>query len=271
MVGDPASSPSRVDIGWEGGGAAVCGGKEPSFLLQIVDEDDAVAGFSGAEVIEGFIGPRHGEGFGGRGDAVAAAEVEHLVGGRGAAERGAGDGFLAHDEGESADGHGFEDRTDRVKAALWLECGDVGIPVESSVGGVEDEVEAASGFFEFLGVARVEGAVGTELERLLALGVAGGEGSDLTAPGAEKFQRHVAEASDADDGDAIGRLDAKFEDGIEHSDAATEQRAGFGGIETFGNRADPSPVGAHASGESAVTSDDGALGFEAEVLISREA
>jgi hypothetical protein len=57
MDANPASSPRRVDTGWEGVGLPSAVGKNQVFLLQIVDEDDAVAGFTGAEVIEGFIGP----------------------------------------------------------------------------------------------------------------------------------------------------------------------------------------------------------------------
>jgi len=54
--------------------------------LQVVDQHDAVAYFTGAEVIQGFIHLRKGEELRGGRDAMATAEVQHFVGGGWAAE-----------------------------------------------------------------------------------------------------------------------------------------------------------------------------------------
>lgn len=238
---------------------------------QIIHQHNPIPRFAAAEVFEGFVGAGHGEGLGGGGDAVAGAELQHGIHGGGTAERGAGDGFLAHDERHGGEGYGLQHGADGVEAALRLERGDVAVPVEADVGGVEDEIKGACGFGEFVGVAGVQGAVGAELQGFGAFGVAGGEGGDVASPGAEKLEGHVAEPADADDGDAVRGPHAALDDGIEHGDAAAEKRAGLCGVERLGERADPRPVGAHPGCKSAVALDDGALGAGAEIWVAREA
>lgn len=110
-----------------------------------------------------------------------------------------------------------------------------------------------------------------EPQGFLTLRVAGGEGRDVAAPGAQKFQRHVAESADTDDGHAVRWLDAALHNGIKNRDAAAEQWPGFAGINAFGQRAAPGPLRPHARGESAVPADDGAFRLETEILIAGKA
>ncbi len=135
-------------------------------------------------MFDGVIRARHGEGFRGRRDAVAGAEGEHGVGGRGAAERRGRERLLTDDHGEADHGHRLGNGTDGVQATFGFQRGDVGVPVEVCVRGVKDEVEAVRSLREFIGVARVQCAVGAEFQGFLALRIAGGEGSDFAAPGA---------------------------------------------------------------------------------------
>ena len=118
-------------------------------------EDDTVAGFAAFEVGEGFIGLVEPEVLGDGLDVMEGCELDHLGHGRGAADGGAGDLALGHNEREGADLDGLEGSSEKVESALGLESVDVAAPVEADIHGGEDEIEASGRCLDFGVVARV--------------------------------------------------------------------------------------------------------------------
>lgn len=121
-----------------------------------------------------------------------------------------------------------------MEAAFRGKGSEEGGPIEGDIDGGKDEVEAAGGSFDFLGVTGVDGLVGSELQGFLAFGIAGGEGGDLASSGIQKGERHVAKAADAHDGDFSSGRDVELDERIENGDAAAEQGAGADEVEAIG-------------------------------------
>ena len=132
-------------------------------LSLVVDQYDAVAGFAGAEVVEGVVHFGHGELLGDGGDVVPRAEFEHLVDDDGTAGGRAADGFLARDEAEGRNFQWLEHGADVVEVALWPERVEQGGDIERGVDGGDDQVEAAGDLLEGVRVFCVVDEVGAEL------------------------------------------------------------------------------------------------------------
>jgi acetyl-CoA acetyltransferase family protein len=74
---------------------------------------------------------------------MSRAKLEHVGGGRRAAQGGAGDGFLPHHQREGRDLEWLEDGADNVEMPAGPEGAEIGLPVELHVGRHQDEVERA--------------------------------------------------------------------------------------------------------------------------------
>src|SRR5205085_1325508 len=125
-------------------------------------------------------------------------------------------------------------------------------------------------FFErpiLFGVVHV---MSPELSRFRFLAVAGGKGMDFAAPFVGKLHRHVSQSTDADDSDTGGRGDVMNQEGRKDSNTATQERSHFCQVERVGQRTNPRPLRPNTIGETTATSDDGALGGGAKVLIARK-
>ena len=157
-----------------------------------------------------------------------------------------------------------------MKAALGSEGADEAHPIEVGIGGDNDEAEGSFPLCK-IGTGGSCDVVGAEFTRLIMFVWAAGEGNDFATPMLEELKCVVAETSDTHDGDAVERTYIELNEGIENSNATTEERASFRGIETFGQRDRALGFAAHEIRESAVATDDGLFRGEAKVMVAGHA
>ena len=158
-----------------------------------------------------------------------------------------------------------------MQATVRRKRGDEEIPVERDVRGDEDEIEGAREFPESRLVAGADDMMGTEFPCFIGFGFAGREGGHFAAPFVEELHCQVTQSADANDADAIGRLDSEIRDRREDGDSAAEQGTCAGGIEGGWEFGRPFPIRPHPVGEAAVAADDDSLRIGAELVSAGEA
>lgn len=94
-----------------------------------------------------------------------------------------------------------------------------------------------------------------------------GKGVNLAAPLVGKLYCHMAEAAYSDDSNPRGGRHFVDKEWCEDRDATAEQWTYFCHIEGLGNRADPSPLGAHTVSKAAVATDDSGLCRRTKIMI----
>ena len=114
-------------------------------------------------MVDRLIGLAHRKGLADGVDVMARAELEHVGGGRRAAQGGAGDGLLPHHQREGPDLEWLEDGTDKVEVTAGPEGPEIGLPVELHVGRHQDEVERAGNASQLGVVGAALGVVRTEM------------------------------------------------------------------------------------------------------------
>ena len=121
---------------------------------------------------------------------------------------------------------GHADQDHRAVAAQQAQ---VGVVIMRCRYRVEDEIKASGQLLERLRVAGRREIVGTEFECVVALGRRGAQHRDVCAHRAGNLDAHVAEPTEADDGDLVARLEAIGAQRRIRSDAGAQQ--GCGAIE----------------------------------------
>ena len=175
----------------------------------------------------------------------------------------------AGDEREGVQRHRRGRYADKAQRAGGPQSLDVDIPVLIGVDGVQDEVERAGYFFHGLRLARMTKWWAPKRAGFFFFAGRGGEGGDFRAEDARELDGDVAEAADADDADAGGRIDAVVAQRIVDGDAAAEQRRGLFAGQRIGNGHDEAGVGANAVGIAAVAMNAGGFHRGAEILQCR--
>ncbi len=202
---------------------------------------------------------------------MAGAEIEHAGGGGRTAERGTGEGALAHDERKGCQHDRLGNGSNRVEAAFGSECRNIAHPVERDGNCANNEIEAVGFGFHSFRVTGIHNSMGTEFFEFLGFVRGRSEGCDFATPFIEKLHGEVAEAADANNSDAICGSNPEFDNGAEDGDPAAEERTGAGSGKGFGKFCGPSPVGADEIGEATVAPDDSPLACRAKVVVTTHA
>jgi len=93
-----------------------------------------------------------------------------------------------------------------VQPAVGRERVDHRAPVELHVDSADQHIEAASEFFDRVGVFARHDVTRAETSRFIELALARRKRGHVAAVGGGEFDGHMTEPADADDADAIGRL-----------------------------------------------------------------
>ena len=121
------------------------------------------------------------------------AKVEHFLRLGNAADVGAGEAAAAHDQAERGDAQGFLGRADECQVSVEAKQAEVLIDVVLGRDRIEDEVEAAGLLLHLAGVARDDGLVGAQTERIFLLVGRSREDDDVGAEGAGELDAHVTQ------------------------------------------------------------------------------
>mmetsp|Transcript_42562 Transcript_42562/g.96184 ORF Transcript_42562/g.96184 Transcript_42562/m.96184 type:complete len:296 (+) Transcript_42562:78-965(+) len=172
-----------------------------------VGHDKAVGHILRVEVGDGLVDLRHGALHDGRADLVACAELEHLQDLLAPPRVRGGDVVHCEAHREDVDGDG-RTHADKAHGAARPEereeLGEVDRLLRGK--GDEDKVERGRRRLHLLLVGVRYELVCAILDRLLLLRRGGGQGGDLAAERAGKLERHVAQAAEAEDADAVACL-----------------------------------------------------------------
>src|SRR6266513_2235396 len=160
------------------------------------------------------------------GDVVFAAEIEHLLGFRNAANTGPGKTATPHDQAECRDIQWFCGSTDQRKITINAEQIDIGVDVVIGRNGVDDEVEATGVVFHFVGVPRNDSFIGAETERVLLLVRRGREDDNVRSERMSKLHRHVTKSTETDHANFFTLADAPVADRRVRCDPRTQERCG---------------------------------------------
>ena len=180
----------------------------------------------------------------------------------------AADGAHSRDERECVNGDGRWRNADEPERSIGAQSLEVCAPILIGVDRRKNEVERAGHFLHGFGLAAVDEVVGAEGAGFLFLGHGGGEGGHVRTEDAGELDGKVAEAADADDADAGGRIDAEGAHGVVDRDAAAEQRRGLFAGQGVGDGNDKAGVGANAVSVAAVAMDACAFRSGTEILLA---
>lgn len=165
-------------------------------------------------------------------NAVTGGEIEHLLRRDRAPERGSSDRFVSRDEWE----HRRTDTRrgpDEVELSFRPQGRDILVPVELDIHGDEEKIETVRRLVERIRVFGVDEMMSPETAGMFLLIRTRREGGDLAAPLIEKLQRHVTEATDPDDTNAIRWGYLIRDDGVEDGDPSAEERSDCRRIKPF--------------------------------------
>ena len=157
-----------------------------------------------------------------------------------------------------------------MQPAVRRERADDRVPIELHVDRADQEVEAATEFFDRCRVFGRDDVVRPETLCLIELALARRERRHVAAVRGGELHGHVTQPADADDAYPVGRLGVQGQ-WREDGDAPAQERPGFGEVQLFRQRDDPGPVRADVGREPTAMTDDGRLHLRAKMMVSRHA
>jgi hypothetical protein len=172
-------------------GIADCGtfdGLQGLFQRGHVD-DEAVFDVALEDALVGFVDLLDADKLDIGGDAVLAAEIEHLLRFGDAADEAAGEAAATPEERERADGERLFRGANEDEDAIGLEHLQISVDVVIGGDAVEDEVEALGVLFHLVGIFRDDDLVRAEAARVICFAGRSGEKDGLGAEGSRKRAR----------------------------------------------------------------------------------